>query len=266
MENREIENFYTRDDVKIFNTVYENPEYNQNTMPLKHPFRALLIAQTGGGKTNLLLDIINKCKCFQLIKLFVLNREEPIYEYLTSVLDSNLQIYEGIDSINEHLQNEQNHSEKTQMLYVFDDLVSFSDKQHSQIKKMFIRCRKLANGISCCYLSQSFYSIPKIIRQQVSYIFVRKIIGNRDLSMILRDTTSGEVTREMLNNMYNYCTSGNDITNFLYIDLSAPDEQRFRKNYSEILNPQQFSEQGRLKRYGNFKLSLGYDDNDSDEY
>ena len=70
MENREIENFYTRDDVKIFSTVYENPEYNQNTMPLKHPFRALLIAQTGGGKTNLLLDIINKCKCFQLIKLF----------------------------------------------------------------------------------------------------------------------------------------------------------------------------------------------------
>ena len=252
MENQsEIENFYKRDDVQLFNTTYQNPEYNLESMPLKHPFRALLIAQTGGGKTNLILDIINKCKCFQLIKIFCLNKDEPIYEYLLSIIPD-LQIYEGIDAINTHLNDENNHSEKTQMLYIFDDLVGFSDRQHSAIKKLFIRCRKLANGISCCYLSQSFFRIPIIIRQQASYIFLRKIIGARDMSSILRDATNGDITREMLTNMYNYCTKGDNITNFLFIDLNASDEYRFRKNYSEIINPRSFSEEGRLKSYGNF--------------
>lgn len=258
--NSEIENFYLRNDVKLFTTEHINPNYSHDIMPLKHPFRALLIASSGGGKTNLLLDIINKVGAWQKIKLFVLNADEPIYDYLKSILVDNLEIYESIQSINKHLEDEDNHSEKCQTLYCFDDLIGYSLTQHQHIIKMMIRCRKLAGGcgISALYLSQSYYRIPITIRQQASFIFVRKITSTRDTSAILRDCSGSDMTKQQLLNMYNFCTSGDSITNFLFIDMGSHADERFRKNFSMILDTDKFTDAGRLKQYGAYHCDLAY--------
>lgn len=94
-------------------------------------------------------------------------------------------------------------------------------------------------GCSVVYLTQSYFQVPPVIRKQMTGLILKKINGNRDLSFILKDQTIG-ATREQLLDMYNACTDGNDITDFLYIDLSAPERYRFRYRFDTILDINDF--------------------------
>ena len=51
---------------------------------------------------------------------------------------------------------------KRKVLIIFDDMIShvISDKKAQQLlKELFTRCRKL--NISLCFLTQSYFSVPK---------------------------------------------------------------------------------------------------------
>jgi hypothetical protein len=50
-----------------------------------------------------------------------------------------------------------------------------------------------------------------------------------------------QVDKKQLQRMFNFCVqSREDISNFFLIDLGASDELRFRKNFSMVLNPENF--------------------------
>ena len=58
--------------------------------------------------------------------------------------------------------NEYNKKRKRKVLIVFDDMTShfMSNKKATQVlKELFIRCKKL--NISLCFLTQSYFSVPK---------------------------------------------------------------------------------------------------------
>ena len=73
-----------------------------------------------------------------------------------------------------------------QNLVVFDDQVV--TKNQSKIINYFIYGRKVGAGITCMYLTQSYYSVPKTIRAQLSYLWVVKVGQKRDLNLILADS------------------------------------------------------------------------------
>jgi hypothetical protein len=95
-------------------------------------------------------------------------------------------------------------------------------------------------GLSLLYLTQSYYQTPIIIRKQCNYVILKKVNGKRDIGAILKDSAL-DADGKQLQNMYNYCVkSADDISNFMCIDKSAPEEQRFRLNYKNILDPNDF--------------------------
>ena len=58
-----------------------------------------------------------------------------------------------------------NKKRRRKVLIVFDDVISYvmSDKKAQQIlKDLFIRCKKL--NISLCFITQSYFSVPKDVR------------------------------------------------------------------------------------------------------
>ena len=66
-----------------------------------------------------------------------------------------------MDDIFENIEN-YNKKRKRKVLIVFDDMIShvMSNKKAQQVlKELFIRCRKL--NISLCFLTQSYFSVPK---------------------------------------------------------------------------------------------------------
>lgn len=234
-------NFYEKKEVQVFCPEYHNPSYNKETMPLKHPMRAVIVGASGSGKSNVLLGLIESLNnTFNSIKIFTQDESEPLYQYLKSVIDKPfLEIFEGIDSFNKFDMDE---VEDGQHLFIFDDMCIESEKKQNRIKEMYIRGRKMCkSGLSVVYITQSYYDCPIIIRKQANVMILKKINGGKELRTILKDN-SLEATGSQLEKMYNYCvSSAQDICNCLLIDKSAPEEQRFRKNLDELLDPNNFN-------------------------
>lgn len=235
-KNSEIINFYDLDEVKKHAYDYVNPNYDYQKMPLKHPLRMVICGASGGGKSNLLLNIVKLMGgTFEKMLFFTQDKDEQLYNFLEEKLDPTLfEIFERIDSVNNY--NFNNLDEK-QHLIVFDDMCIETEKKQQKICELFIRGRKMAQkcGCSIIYLTQSYFQVPPIIRKQMTSLVLRKINGKRDARSILRDCSTS-ATADQLNNMYQKCCNPEDITTFLFIDLSASEDDRFRYKFNTILN------------------------------
>jgi hypothetical protein len=78
------------------------------------------------------------------------------------------------------------------------------------------------------FLSQSFYSTPKIIRQNINYCIILKLGGTRDVNAILREISIG-LTKDELMYMYNDATK--EKFNCLVVNLDKSGNDRYRKNF-----------------------------------
>ena len=83
-------------------------------------------------------------------------------------------VYEYIDQYNP--------SRKRKNLIALDDIIAdiMSNKKFQTIiKELFIRCRKV--NISLVFMTQSYYSIPKEVRLNLSHYLIMKINNKREL-------------------------------------------------------------------------------------
>lgn len=198
------------------------------------PMRLLICGSSSSGKTQTLLNIIHRMPdTFEKIIICVKSINEPLYLHLIEKIPSEfLEIYEsnketGVVNI-PSVDNYKNSSQ--QILIVFDDLILENKKTQEKIAEYFVRGRKIAGGISCIYISQSYYRIPKIIRINSNYLILKKLPSTRDLNMVLSDTVLS-VTKEKLYQMYENATRFK--WDFLLIDL---DNGEFYKNFLQKLN------------------------------
>jgi hypothetical protein len=82
------------------------------------------------------------------------------------------------------------------------------------------------------YLTQSYYSVPKTIRAQLSYLWVVKVGQKRDLNLILADS-GGLVEKKVLAELYQDATR--EKFNFIKINLNTIDmNKKFSRNFSDF--------------------------------
>jgi hypothetical protein len=229
----EIINWYEKIPKEMLDSA-ENP--NIHIHHLKIPFRMCVVAPSGSGKTNFLVNLIHLFSqgskgTFGDICIITRNKDEPLYNFLTSKCEQ-IQVKEGIHN----LPQLDKMDKKINHLVCFDDLVLAKDQ--SAIENYYIRARKL--NCSVIYLSQSYYRIPKVIRNNCSYMVILKLSGNREVNMILSEFGLG-VSREQLLGMYEYATK--EKFSPLLIDLEEEPVKRFRKGFTQILDPSGFVSQ-----------------------
>ena len=124
-----------------------------------------------------------------------------------------------------------NKKRKRKILIIFDDMIShvMSDKKAQQIlKDLFIRCRKL--NISLCFLTQSYFSVPKDVRLNCTHYILFKLNNRRELQNIAIDHSADIDDKDFLK-IYRVCT--NEPFNFLTIDTTK--DNKFIKTFDEIL-------------------------------
>ena len=195
---------------------------------LKIPFRMLIIGNSGAGKTQTLLNIIhNMDNTFNNIFIITKNKDEPLYNFLEEKLgNKGLKISEGIN----HAPNlDEDIDKDDQTLIVMDDLVL--EKDQHLLEEYFIRARKL--NCSLIYISQSYYRVPRIIRQNLNYLIIKQVSSLKDLYRIMGEYTLG-VEKPELKKLYENSTQQKQ--DFLLVDLDAPLQDRFRRNFNEIYN------------------------------
>jgi len=224
-----IENFYKKSGMSKYLIKQDNPNFHLHNLSVL-PFRMVVVAPSGSGKTNFILNMLQKFSSgkgtFNTITIITKNKQEPLYEWLEDKTKKTVKILEGIENIPKL----DSFNKEDQHIVIFDDLVL--EKDQKKMNEFYIRGRK--KGVSVCYLSQSFYKIPKVIRTNCNYFVILKLSGKRDLNLILSEFELG-VSKKELMDMYEYATK--EKFNVLLIDVEAPKEKKFRKNFLEYIQP-----------------------------
>ena len=197
--------------------VNENKTENNKNWPYipDHPYRILIIRGSDSGKTNLLLNLIEKQPDIDKIYLYAKDPYEAKYQYLINKReeiginhfnDSKAfidysndinDVYENIDDYNPDKENK--------ILIVFDDMISdmiHNKKLKSIVTKLFIRGRKLS--ISLAFITQSYFKVSKDVRLNTSHFFIAKIQNKRELQQIVINHSSDINTKDFVN-IYRKC-------------------------------------------------------------
>jgi len=161
---------------------------------------------------------------FQSIHIITANADEPLYRWIQSKSDQ-IVIKEGLSNTPplDKFDKDYNH------LVVWDDLVMSKDL--TMVCNYFLRSRKL--NVSSIFISQSYFRIPKMIRNNCNYMVLLKLSGQREVNIILSEFGLG-VTKEQLIAIYNFATR--EKMQPLLIDMEAEPHQRFRKGFLEIID------------------------------
>ena len=123
-----------------------------------------------------------------------------------------------------------NPNRKRKILIVFDDMfedIKSNKKFQAIIEELFIRCRKL--NISLAFITQSYFSVPKDVRLNLTHYLIMKINNKRELQNIAINH-SADIDYKDFMKIYRECTK--EPFNFLTIDTTLPasDPLRFWKN------------------------------------
>lgn len=217
--------WYSHKGVQKFLTKQHNPHFDKHH--IKIPFRMLIVGNSGSGKTSTLMNLIyNMSDTFEEIIICCKSKAEPLYEFLEDkyTKDKSVKIMEfgkeGLPDIDKF-------DKEKQRLLVFDDLVN--EKNQKAIEEAFIRARK--KNCSLAYLTQSYYAVPKLIRNNLTYIIIKQLSSLKNLTMIMREYSLGVDKKEM-KEMYDDSTS--DKQGFLMLDLEGDKDKRFRSGFNDF--------------------------------
>ena len=120
---------------------------------------------------------------------------------------------------------------KRKVLIFFDDMIShvMSDKKAQQIlKDLYIRCRKL--NISFCFLTQSYFSVPKDVILNCTHYILFKLNNRRELQNTAIDH-SADIDYKDFIKIYRDCTK----EHFKFLTIDTTKDNKFIKNFNEIL-------------------------------
>ena len=208
----------------------------------KWPYRLLIIRPSGSGKTNTLLNLIqkqNNDRPIDKIYLYAKDLSEPKYQFLIKKCD-----YTGIKYLNvpsgsmDDVYNnidDYNPNRKRKILIVFDVMIAdiMSNKRfHAIIKKLFIRCRKL--NISLVFITHSYFIARKEVKLNSIYYLIKKIHKKRELQNIATNHSADIDCKDFLK-IYRNCTKEPYSFMTIHTALRADNPMRFRKNFSDSL-------------------------------
>ena len=167
------------------------------------PYRKLIIGPFGSGKSNYLLNSIQKdINIIEKIYLHAKDLEEPKYQLLINKREKagiNFNNYptafiEHSNSMDDIFPQIEDYKKKRKgkILIIFDDMIShvMSHKKAQQVlKDLFIRCRKL--NISFRFLIQSYFSVPKDVRLNCTHYILFKLNNKKELQNIAINHSAG---------------------------------------------------------------------------
>lgn len=217
---------------------------NENVFAPKNPFRMVLIGQTGGGKTNLISDM--------LIKYI---KYDKLYIYSPSIeADDKYQFLINYNQYIEKQYAEQNDGEEIKIIeyssnlkdipncqdldpdddihsvMVFDDCIN-DKKAMEKIANYFIFSRKYS--CSVILQSQDYFSVPKKIRNNITHLLIYSVKNNTELREIAKSVGMVGGGYEQFQKLLMECTA--EPYSFLCIDYQTQHEfLRLRKKFDGI--------------------------------
>ena len=198
-----------------------------------HPYR-IIIGGSGTGKTNALRNLINNQQDIDKIYLLAKDPYEDKYQYLINKRESVelkhfhdpktfIEYSNGMHDVYKNIYN-YNLNKENKILIVFDGMIAdmiSNKKLNSIVTKLSIRCRKL--NMSLVFISQSYFKVPKDVRNNSTHFFIMKIPNKRELQQIAINHSSDNYI-----GIYRKCTD--KPYSLLVIDTTSNNLLEFRNN------------------------------------
>lgn len=205
----------------------ENPNYGK-THYFNIPFRGVVVAPSGSGKTNFIINLISAFSAnkgtFNTIQIICKNKDEPLYRWIQ---EKGVIVTEGIETIPDLDKFDKNENH----LIIFDDLLL--EKNQKDMINYYIRARKL--NVSVLYLSQSYFSIPKIIRTNSNYLIILKMGGLKDVKLIISEY-SLDLSKEELLDIYRNATK-EKLNPLIIINDESDINKKYMSNLTTFISP-----------------------------
>jgi len=191
--------------------------YNKGSVDNKeifqHPFSCLITAPRGSGKSNLVVNLLNRP---DLLK----NKFDEIYYfsptiYLDQTLEhlNNKKIFKcdeiSNDKLNNLLESVKEDEERQKILIVLDDCIEFvNNKKSSAINKLFFKGRHFS--ISVVVITQKYKAVNPLLRQNaLLHIFFRPN-NNQELDAIVNELNNRKLPENKLREIFNKYTQNYD--------------------------------------------------------
>jgi len=205
-------------DIKNYDSIVEEflPKdkcRNKNPLAPQWPFRFLVVAASGAGKTNMVCNLVMEHLDFDRIYIFAPDLTEDKYIYLIGTLkamedklnaanetDEQIVFYsdrpEDIPDVNDLDPDFQN-------LVIIDDSV-VNKAANAKVSELMIRGRK--RNASIIYQTQSFFHVPKIMRLQANYVALFSVASANELREIGKNFAAGVDYTEFVK-LFRECTN-----------------------------------------------------------
>lgn len=227
---------------------------NLNPFAPKHPYRLLIMGPTGQGKTNVLLNLLTEYVYYDRLYLYAktadcedkylwlaeylkqtedLAQEKAIESAISkqsfgqTVLDTenpsqSFKIVQAWETTLNNLIPVDDLDEQKQNLIVFDDMTLESKHAHARISEHFIRGRK--KNCSYIYIGHSFFTLPKILRINISDLILFPPDNKREIQELAK-TYASRIEFKEFQHLLNETRDPNNNSghDFVYIDTRARD-------------------------------------------
>lgn len=242
--------------------------YNQkNHFLLASPScRCLIIGTSSCGKTNLLLRMLLKKNWLDYNDLYIFSKSlhQPEYKLLKSCFMNGysksdtlktIQCQEGdVDNVindlalkgepninvnyfedSDSIPDPKDVDSKNNNLFIFDDIMT--DKNQSKAEDYYTRGRH--NNISCFYISQNYFKLPRQTIRSNANVLILFSLPKKDLQHIYEDNCCNDMEWK---EFYEYCNNA-WTKPYSYIIINKelqPGEGKYQVNLNQIYIPKKF--------------------------
>jgi len=174
----------------------EEPYPYENTY-IKINSRILCCGTTGSGKTYALLHYI-RLMPNTFSKVIVYYKEsENVYDYLKEQLKDRIEFHTSLNDLPTLKKLREDYDDKERILIVFDDyMMELARQKNPNINDYFMYGRK--KRITLFLLSKESYTIPKVLRNQMTYLLLFEMNQKNDKQLIFNQfDTKDKIVEEL---------------------------------------------------------------------
>jgi len=239
------------------------PEHLKGEIFPGFPTTTVMVGQPGSGKTNLLISMLSGERFykgfFDKVYLFGLTcKSDDLYkaisvpkdQIITEAKDIVPRLATIINEQQEAVENDWNSAEK--LLFIFEDMTSlFARVQQSE---EFVRCYTQIRHLkgSSIAMVHKYKAFNRTCRMASLHLICFKV-NHTDIVQLHDDFGSSYVTLNEFMEIADFALKKESKEDhpFFYINLQAPEEDRFRRNFTTILRidpNRKYTQLGRGKR------------------
>ena len=208
-------------------------------MLMKYFTNTLFIAPTGVGKTNLIINLLDRPRFYKnkfdrVILFSNTYHNDKIWKACKTIDEENVHIDYSDEKLQEIVDEQRQaieDDEPINTLIIFDDIIQQINKHSALINKLVMRNRHYY--LTIWITTQKYSLVSPTIRNNISYYILFGIKNRKEKEFIINEL-SDNITEEDFVKMWDYALDDKNY-NFMVISAKDKQEKMYRKQFKSFI-------------------------------